>query len=112
MKAYIVTAGDRLERIATVIFAETASKAKTEALSSRDFTECIYTELRARRCPELDAYYKGKSEINWYDKEGRIALVKYAGLQCSPDVSDFEVGCEECAANEWCGRWQDREDNE
>ena len=50
--------------------------------------------------PEADKLYKGAAEIDWYDAETRITLVRDFGWQCFEP--SFE--CDTCPAKKYC-RW-------
>lgn len=104
MKAWIVTPkGDYYSEI---IFAETRGGAKSFAL---DFLEdCSFTDIRVRRAPNADKYYKeGKSYLDWYNPEDRIALVKDCGFTCHYEYFDFDE-CEECPAKIYCDLYKDK----
>ena len=85
-----------------VIFAETSGKAKAYAMS--DFDE-DYTNMRATRLSKLDKYYRGSSEMDWYNDDDRIAMVKEAGFHCE----GYEE-CTGCCAKEICEYRQEHED--
>lgn len=98
MKAWNVK--DKDEYGAVIIFAETRAKAIYYALEfTDDFEDCKWTDMRARRFPEYDKYYEGKSMVDfWMNDEHRIRLVKDFGWHCfEPDFY-----CEGCPAKEWC----------
>ena len=44
--------------------------------------------------------------MDWLDMNDRVAMVRYADFECSPEV-DFDVKkCEKCHAHFWCGRFE------
>lgn len=111
MKAYIVRDEKCSEDYCTVVFAETRGKARRAAMSTDACEDGEFIDIRATRVPELDSYYRGEYEMNWYDDNDRIGMVRYAGMQCSYEMSDSECACEDCPAKEFCSRYEDREDN-
>ena len=97
MKAYIITDLQGYADCSTVVFAETSGKAKAIAIHTDAFEDYEFTEISARRIPKLDKYYRGKKEMDWYDDDDRIALVKDGKFHC------FEVSeCPNCPAKEYC----------
>ncbi len=70
-------------------------------------TQCCedaeYIHIRAFREPDADHLYKGKTEIDWYDMETRIELVKNLGWSCFE--TSFE--CDTCAAKPYCGHFEE-----
>ena len=66
-----------------------------------------FTDIRAVRAPELDQFYRGKSQMDWLDPDDRIAMVQYGGFHCSPEVDVQKEKCEACPAHEWCDRYED-----
>lgn len=91
----------------TVIFAETAGKARYIALKSDTLGEDNeFKDIRVRRIPALDGFYKGKAEMDWYDPDDRLAMVKEAGYMCDDDGFDPDE-CERCSAQEYCAKWEE-----
>ena len=90
----------------TVVFAKTAGKAKSIAMSSEACEGCDFIDIEVFRVPQLDKYYKkGKQEMDWFNEKDRIALVKYGGFYCSMEV--IKPSCENCPASKWCDRYKD-----
>ena len=90
---------------ATVVFAESSGKAKAIAMSTECCDGLDFVAIEVRRLPHMDKYYKpGKTEMDWYDPEDRIALVMEAGFHCHyielPE-------CEQCSAREYCDEWEE-----
>lgn len=110
MKAYIVK--DRWDPLfATVVFAETAGKARAIARNTDACEDLDFIDISACRVPSLDLCYKGKEEMDWNDPEDRLNMVKLAGFECSREIGDPD--CEPCPAKEWCGRYEyERENND
>lgn len=84
-----------------IVFAETRGKAKVIAQCTDEFEDVDFINIRATRKPNFDKYYKpGKVEMNWYDDDDRLALVK-AGWSCL-------YGCdtEDCIAKEFCCNYE------
>lgn len=107
MKAYIVS--DRCDPLfSTVVFAETAGKARAIAQGTDACEDLDFIDIRATRVRSLDSYYKGESEMNWYDPEDRVAMVRFANFECSRECDD--PNCEPCPAKEWCGRYESDHD--
>lgn len=106
MKAY--TASDRNgdEGITLVVFAENAGKAKAYAARTDTFCEYGFTGIRVNRCLMLDKYYSGQSEMDWHNMKDRVAMVRYANLECSSEIDFKDCHCEECDARKWCGRFE------
>ena len=107
MKAYSVSDKDCNLGYSYVIFAETRAKAIRHALDYCDgaFDSCEWTDMRALRKPQLDKFYRGESEMDWCNMEDRVAMVRYAGFQCSDEMDVTSDECEQCAAREWCDRY-------
>ena len=107
MKAYIVR--DYLESIySTVVFAESRGQARKLALSTDTCEYLEFTRIQAVRIPQLDKYYRGKSEMDWYNKEDRIAMVSEAGFSCGSLFDEMVLGnCTICCASEYCEAYQD-----
>lgn len=103
MKAYKVTDG-RYCDFATIVFAESRGKAKKIAQNTDccEYTPFIY--IRATRVPALDKYYRGISEMDWYEDNDRIAMVKEANFSCSYEYDALDCECDKCPANQWCDR--------
>lgn len=104
MKAW--TASDRNgdAGFTMVVFAETAGKAKAYAAGTDDFCDYGFTGIRVNRARALDQYYLGEPEMDWYNMDDRIAMVKNANFECSYEIDNPR--CEECGATEWCGRYE------
>ena len=104
MKAYTVE--DRYNPLfSTVVFAETRGKAKVIAQHTDTCEDLDFVDIRAVRRPTLDKFYKGKPEMDWCDEEDRMAMVKYAGYECSYEIDNDDLECDSCSAKEWCGRY-------
>lgn len=102
-KAYYATGKWRDD--ATVVFAESRGKAKTTAMSTEACEDVDFVNIQVHRLPHMDKYYKpGKTEMDWYNPEDRIALVTEAGFHCHyielPE-------CEQCPAREYCEDWEE-----
>ena len=98
MKAWVVKEKDKL--CSTVVFAETRGKAKSLAL----WTECCeganFCDIEVHRLPVIDKYYKeGKLEMDWFNAQDRIALVKDCGFCCDAVIKEL---CQKCSAKEYC----------
>lgn len=94
---------------AEIVFATTAGKAKTLALSiSEDnFDDSNFCDLEAHRVPALDKYYKsGKTHMDWCEPNDRLVLVKEYDYYCSDDCFSVKE-CYKCMANKYCQRYKD-----
>lgn len=105
MKAWRVEDLDSCESYVTVVFAETRSQAKLNALATDTCEDAEYIRIRATRVKELDSAYKGKPEMDWYDPEDRLLMVRELGMYCYEP--DYEVECPRCSAREECGQYID-----
>lgn len=109
MKAWRVSDLDSYEGGSTVVFAETRGKAKLKAMRTDACEDAEFVRIDCRRMPEADALYKGQDELNWFDDEARIFLVRDMGWEC---VDGRDSYCDGCPAKEWCGAWEGYEDGE
>ena len=73
---------------------------KTDACEDAEFTR-----IHVHRVPDMDAFYKGKFEADWYDLETRKQLCSL-GWYCMEH--DYET-CGACLAKEECSVWEDYE---
>lgn len=96
MKAYHAQEKDAC--CSTIVFAENATQAKLVAMTCDCCEDARYIDIRVHRMPNADSLYKGCSEIDWYDRETRIALVRDFGWAC------YETSweCDECPAKPYC----------
>lgn len=99
MKAWKAEDKYSSEGYSTVVFAETASKAKAIALNTDACEDANYTDLRVTRLKELDSAYRGLDEMDWYHPDDRIALVKHGWTCWEPDP---EIDCADCPAASVC----------
>lgn len=100
MKAWLVY--EKNETLSTVVFAETAGKARALAQHTDACEDVEFCDIRAQRIPQIDKYYTdGKLEMDWLKTEDRIALVKEAGFRCDKEYYD-PFDCESCPASKWC----------
>ena len=106
MKAWLCREKDEFS--ATVVFAETRGKARSLAMHTEACEDVLFCDIEVYRKPELDKYYvDGKTELNWFISEDRIALVKDGNFVCDPDYWEWE-DCEDCPAKEYCDKYQDK----
>ena len=111
LKAYSVT--DRTEcAFATVVFAESAGKAKAICYQSDNFDDVEWTDLWAKRVPALDDAYRGYKEMDWLDDTDRLRMVRDADFECSSEVDIDRESCKQCPGFQWCGRVEDWRDSE
>ena len=103
MKAYRAWDEKASDPCSTIVFAENIKEAKKIAMATDTCEETRFIDIRVKRYKDADCLYNGSSEVNWYDKETRIALVKDFGW-CCYDVS-FE--CESCEARQYCSWFED-----
>lgn len=110
MKAWIVR--EKGEFFCAVVFAETRSKAKVAAMSTDVCENADYVDIMVRRAPTADQYYKpGKRELNWYDAEDRIVMVRDLGFTCDYDGIDPDA-CARCPARDYCDYYADMDSEE
>ena len=106
MKAYICR--QEIDYCSTIIFAETAGKARYIAICSDSIGDDLeFKDVFVRRVPQMDKYYHGLKEMDWLDDNDRIAMVRDAGFQCDEDSFDPDHECKRCPAKEYCGRYED-----
>ena len=103
MKAYYAREKDG--DYATIVFAESATQAKTIAQTCDCCEDASYIDIRVRRMPEADELYKGLSEIDWYDEGTRVALVRDFGWSCF----DPSWECDTCPAKPYCHWHEEKE---
>ena len=105
MKAWLVR--KKNEFSATVVFAETRSKARALALSTDACEDADFIRIEATRMKEADKYYRGNTELKWSDPRDRIVLVKECGFTC--DYHAFDLNdCAFCSAKEYCDQYKDQ----
>ena len=88
---------------ATIVFAENTREAKKIAMATDTCEEANFIDIRVKRLKEADYLCKGSSEIDWYDEETRIALVRDFGWRCY----DTSWECEKCVAKKYCSWFED-----
>lgn len=102
LKAYYAREKDG--ESATIVFAENATKAKLEAMTCDCCEGARYIDIRVHRMPGADKLYKGRSEIDWYDSETRVALVRDFCWACWEPSWE----CDECPAKQYC-HWNEED---
>lgn len=105
MKAYRAWDDAADENYSTIVFAENAREAKKIAFSCDVCDDAEWISVRVKREPEADSLYKGKPEIDWRDRETRLALVRDFGWACE----DTSYECDGCEAKEYCKHWEAEE---
>ena len=108
MKAYKVWDNADQDGYSTIVFAENLREAKMLAMSTDVCEYANYIDIRAKRVKEADKLYKGKWEIDWYDDETRLSLVKDYGWACY----DPSFECEVCVARKWCRHFEGEQEVE
>ncbi len=103
MKAFRAWDEKGFEYCETIVFAENAREAKKIAMATNACGDAEFIDIRVKRLKEADALYKGKSEIDWYDDETRLALVRDFYWRCF----DTSWECENCVAKKYCAWWED-----
>ena len=107
MKAWLVC--DNYDWVfRTVVFAKTSGKAKIAGMHSDQFVDAEFIDIRVKRCKKLDDAYHGNVELDWYDDNDRLRMVRDADFECFEDY-DCEF-CNECSANIYCGRYEDEKE--
>lgn len=103
MKAWIV--GTTTSAYCAVVFAETRGKARGLAQATDACEDAAFLEITVRRAPKIDKYYKeGKVEMQWFNPEDRVALVKELGFEC---LDADEEDCRDCLAKQDCAAYND-----
>lgn len=100
MRAYVIT--EEIEGASLVVFAETRGKAAGQAMRNELFEDYEYTKIKPYRAPLFDKYYRGQPQMDWDNKDERIALVK-AGWYC---IGYHPEPCEDCPAKKYCIRME------
>ena len=109
-KAWLVR--EKGEFCATVVFAETRGKARERAMHTDACEDVDFINIEVHRLKDADKYYKpGKSELDWFNSEDRVAMVKDCGFTCIPDAHSAE-NCEVCPAKDLCDDYIGMEDEE
>lgn len=101
MKAYKAWDNSSIESYSTIVFAENSREAKKVAFTCDVCEDADYIQVRVKRLPEADKLYKGKPEIDWWDEETRLTLVKEFFWTCD----DISYECDACVAKEYCEKW-------
>ena len=109
MKAWVVSDKDSYEGGSTVVFAETRGKAKLKAQRTNACEDADFTRITCRRMPDADRLYKGQDELDWFDEEARIFLVRDHSWRC---VDGRDSYCDDCPAKQYCGEWEDVDDDD
>lgn len=78
MKAYQITVVYPMSDNAFVVFAPNANKARSIGESLYEHWH-RYIDIKAKRLPLLDGFYKGEEEIDYDDPEVERILVKEYG---------------------------------
>lgn len=110
MKAWRVRDTQAYTDFATVVFAETRGKAHAIAMHTDACRDAAWNDVRVMRAPELDRFYRGVSEMDWYNEDDMVALVRYGGYRCSYEIDSTYLECDKCAAREWCERYHDEQE--
>lgn len=106
MKAYIAWDNASVEAYSTIVFAENSREAKKIAFCCDVCEYADYIQVRVNRFPAADKLYKGKCEVDWWDMETRLALVKDFFWYCV----DTSYECDTCAAKKYCSHWEGEEE--
>lgn len=92
----------------TIVFTETRNKAKALALLCDCCEDANYTDIRTHRMKEADCLYKGEFEIDWYDDETRLFLVRECGWACV----ETSWECDSCKSKKYCSWFESESDTE
>lgn len=106
MKAYKAWDNASIENRSTIVFAENSREAKKVAFNCDVCEDADYIQVRVKRLPEADKLYKGKDEVDWWDMETRLALVKNFSWTCE----DTSYDCDTCTAKKYCSHWEEEEE--
>lgn len=99
MRAYKAWDEKGYESGSTIVFAENIREAKKIAMSTDACVDADFINIRVKRFKEFDALYKGEPEMDWYDNETRIVLVRDFGWSCLE-----EYMCDKCVARQYCAK--------
>jgi len=112
MKAWNVFDKNRYAEYSIIVFAETKGKAVSLAIGTDEFPKCDwdFTELRARREPDLDDAYRGSWRMEWNNDADRLAMVRI-GYHCGDDAFDPD-DCEHCVAKDECSMYAEYREEE
>lgn len=102
MKAYKAWDNASIESYSTIVFAENSREAKKIAFCCDVCEDADYIQVRVKRLPEADKLYKGSPEIDWWDMETRMVLVKELLWACE----DTSYECDTCTAKKYCSQWE------
>lgn len=105
IKAYTVT-DDQEYAFSTVVFAETRGKARMIAQGTDACEDVDFIHIHARRVPQLDKCYRGLPEMDWFNPEDRLAMVRDADYSCSYEMLDRDLDCKNCSATQYCERYE------
>lgn len=105
MKAYRAWDDGSDEGYTTIVFAENIHEAKKIASSTQACEYAKWIDIRVKREPNADGLYEGKPEVDWYDDETRLALVRDFEWSCLEPSSE----CGSCVAREYCRFWEGNE---
>lgn len=89
----------------TVVFAKSRNEAKVIAMGCDCCEDAQYIDISVKRMKDMDRLYKGKPEIDWYDPETRMALVRDHGWSCQEPSWE----CDVCVAKECC-MWGEKDE--
>lgn len=103
MKGYKAWDEGADEQCSTIVFAENIREAKKIAMATDTCEDAKFIDIRVKRYKEADCLYKNSNEIDWYDEETRIALVKDFGWRCY----DTSWECKKCTARKYCGWFEE-----
>jgi hypothetical protein len=102
MKAYKAWDTESLDNASTIVFAESASVAKSIATETYACEDAEFVNIRVSRLPEFDSHYRGAKEIDWDNPSDRKAMVEL-GWTCI----ETSLECDTCIGKSVCGRWTD-----
>ncbi len=103
MKAWHAEDMDSWDGGATIVFAETRGKARAIARYTDACEDADFTRIRILRRPALDDAYRGRSELDWYNAQDRIRMVRDGDFACLEPEYDL---CESCEARDYCSEWE------
>ena len=102
MKAWIVQDKNYYDG-SVILFTETRGKARAYALTMDEFYGAEFTDISVRRFEEMDKYYNGSTELDYYDDTIRMVLVRDFGWACS----DISYECDTCIAKQYCSWYEE-----
>lgn len=108
MKAYVAWDNTAVEDYHTIVFAENTQEARKIVFSCEVCEDAEWINVKVKRKSQANNLYKGHSEMDWYNPETRLALVRDLGWACL----DIDSTCDTCTAKIYCRHWEGENETE